>query len=53
MDRLDLLMTERNSPLQKSHILKILNVLAYFRPKKSQRATKVNQAYGEFTKSEQ
>ena len=35
LDRIDVLMTEKNSQVQKSQILSIISALAYFRPKKS------------------
>ena len=52
LDRIDLLMTQKDSPITKSHILAILRQLAYFRPKKIERAQKLNHAYGERTNRE-
>ena len=34
LDRIDILMTEKNSSVHKSQILAILSELAYFKPKK-------------------
>ena len=51
LDRIDILLTEKHSQVQKSQMLAILQQLAYFRPKKVQRETKVSEAYGEFTQS--
>ena len=49
LDRIDILMTEKNSQVQKSQILSIVSALAYFRPKKSQRASKEAAAYGDYS----
>lgn len=49
LDRIDLLLTEKNSPVQKSQILAIVSALAYFRPKKTQRESKEAQAYGDYS----
>ena len=36
----------------KPQVLEILTALAYFRPKKAQRDTKLAQAYGDYTESQ-
>lgn len=49
LDRIDILLTEKHSQVQKSHILSILRELAYFRPKKVHRGSKVSEAYGDYS----
>lgn len=52
LDRLDILITERNSVVKKNEVVKILRVLSYFRPREFERADKQRLAAGHYTKSE-
>lgn len=52
LDRLDILITERNSMVRKNEVVKILRVLSYFRPRDYERADKDRKAAGRLTKSE-
>jgi len=40
LDRLDILITERNSVVKKDEVVRILRVLSYFRPRDYERADK-------------
>jgi hypothetical protein len=52
LDRIDILLTEKNSNVSKEQILMVLKSLAYFQPKKTQRGVKLSEAYGDFSRKQ-
>jgi hypothetical protein len=52
LDRVDILITEKNSTVTMNDTLAILNRLSYFRPKELERSGKIGAAMGEFSKKE-
>lgn len=52
LDRLDILITERNSVVGKNEVVQILRVLSYFRPREFERAEKLRKQAGHVTRSE-
>lgn len=52
LDRLDILITERNSVVKKDEVVRILRELAYFRPRDYHKAEKARKSAGIFTISE-
>ena len=52
LDRLDILITERNSVVGKDETVKILRDLAYFRPRDYDRADKKRRDAGKLSQSE-
>lgn len=52
LDRLDILITERNSKVGKNEVAKILRELAYFRPREYDREEQKRMDSGNFTQSE-
>ena len=49
LDRLDIIITERNSVVRKDEVVKILRDLAYFRPRDYYREEKARKERGNFT----
>ena len=52
LDRIDILVTEKGSPVGRPEVLEILRRLSYFRPKEAMISGKISKAMGEFTKKE-
>ena len=52
LDRLDILITERNSCVGKDEVVRILRDLAYFRPRDYDRAEKFRKEAGKFSQNE-
>ena len=52
LDRIDILLTEKNSVALQSQMLEILRRLSYFRPKQIERSSKLDQAYGQVSRKE-
>lgn len=52
LDRLDMLITEKNSTVSKDETVKILRVLAYFRPREYETQENKRKNSGIFNKSE-
>ena len=52
LDRLDILITERDSGVGKNEVVKILRELSYFRPREYHRQEKNRKEAGNFTQSE-
>jgi len=52
LDRLDIIITEKNANVSKDDIVRILRVLAYFRPREYERDQKQRKDMGKYTKSE-
>ena len=52
LDRLDELITERDSKVQKDQVVQILRTLSYFRPREYENAEKQRKQMGNFTQSE-
>ena len=52
LDRVDILITEKDSKASMNDVLVILNKLSYFRPKELERSGKIGTAMGEFTKKD-
>lgn len=52
LDRIDMLVTEKGSPVGRQEVLEILRRLSYFRPKEALITGKISKAMGEFTKKE-
>jgi hypothetical protein len=52
LDRIDILVTEKGSPVGRQEVLEILRRLSYFRPKEALVSGKISKAMGEFTKKE-
>ena len=49
MDRLDILITEKDANIDKSDIVNILRVLAYFRPRDFETKNKKRKEAGKYT----
>ena len=52
LDRIDILITEKNANVTKDDIVKIIRTLAYFRPREYERQDKQRKEMGKLTKSE-
>jgi hypothetical protein len=52
LDRLDILITERNSCVGKNEVVRILRELSYFRPRDYDRAEKFRKESGNLTMNE-
>ena len=52
LDRLDILITERNSCVGKDEVVQILRILTYFRPRDYEKKDKQRKQIGIFTHSE-
>ena len=52
LDRIDILITERDSVVGKDEVVRILRDLSYFRPRDYDRADKFRKEAGNFTQSE-
>ena len=52
LDRLDILITERNSTIGRKEVVQILRVLSYFRPREYELDEKQRLSSGDYTQSE-
>jgi len=49
LDRIDILVTEKDSTVKKADVLEILRHLSYFRPKDAYTGDRVNEAMGGYS----